>query len=157
MEANQPPARGRLAIAAGAAALLALVVVGAVALGGDDGGDPVGPPPEECVAAWNGDAAAATYGRHNFNFHDYEGALVTYLDDSAALVDSAATGRCAVIFPAEALDPEPVAAGQVLRGARWVPISTLEGVALPTVGELQVRAAASPNAVLEETGRVGSL
>ena len=32
-----------------------------------------------------------------------------------------------MIFPSEVLDAEPIAAGQVLRGKRWAPISTLTG------------------------------
>ena len=96
---------------------------------------------------------ALAYGRHNFNFHCYEGALVTYLDRDAEEVDSAERGRCAVIFPSQALDPEPIAAGEVLQGGRWDPISELEGVELTRVGELQVAAAGAPNA--PEHGRAG--
>jgi hypothetical protein len=144
--------RGRLAIAAGAAALLAGIVVAALALGGGD--EELTPVPAECVAAWNGDAAATSYGRHNFNFHRYEGALVTYLSETAVEVDSAEQGLCAVIFPAEALDPEPIAAGQVRQAGEWFPISTLPGVELTRVGELQVTAAGAPNTILDQRGEI---
>jgi hypothetical protein len=59
-------------------------------------------------------------------------------------VDSAELGHCAVIFPARALDSEPVAAGEVLKRGTWTPISELQGVELSRVGELQVMAAEGP-------------
>ena len=64
---------------------------------------------------------------------------------------------CAVVFPSRALDPEPFAAGQVLRGARWVPLSTLPGVDLNRVAELQVTAADSPNTTLDVHGELAAL
>jgi hypothetical protein len=156
---EQEAGRGRIAIAVGAAVLLA-AVVGAVVVagsGGDDDGAPPGPPPPECLRAWNGDRAATAFGRHNFNFHRYEGALVTYLNEAAEEVASADDGLCAVVFPSQVLDPEPIAAGQVLRRRVWTPISELAGVELTRVGELQVAAAAGPNARLDTTGELSDL
>jgi hypothetical protein len=48
------------------------------------------------------------------------------------------------------------AAGQVLRGRRWLPISTLDGVELTRVAELQAEAAAGPNAVLSPEGKLSA-
>jgi hypothetical protein len=155
MEPEPGSPRARIAIAAGAAGLLAIVVVAALALGG--GEEELTPVPAECVSAWNRDAAATSYGRHNFNFHQYDGALVTYLSESAVEVESADEGLCAVIFPAEALDPEPFAAGQVRQAGEWFPISTLPDVELTRVGELQVTAAGAPNTILDERGEITPL
>ena len=57
-----------------------------------------------------------------------------------------------MIFPSKALDPEPFAAGQVLRGKLWFPISELEDMALSRLAELQVLAAGSPNTKLDVQG-----
>jgi hypothetical protein len=62
-----------------------------------------------------------------------------------------------VIFPSRALDPEPFAAGEVLRDGAWVAISDLPGVELTRVAELQVEAAESPNAAVDRQGRLGEL
>ncbi len=149
-------ARGRLAIAAGASVLLVAIVVVVLALGGG-GEERVAVPPEpECVSAWNDDTEATAYGRHNFNFHRYEGALVTFLDAAAQEV-GVGEGDCAVIFPSQVLDSEPVAAGQVLQGRVWKPLSSLPGIELTRVGELQVAAAEAPNALLDPTGQLGEL
>jgi hypothetical protein len=151
--------RARAAIVAGAAALLAAIVAIVALTGGSGDAEEraTGPPPERCVRAWNADQAALAYGRHNFNFHDYEGALVTYLDDAAREIAPGEGGRCAVVFPSQVLDAEPFAAGQVLDGRRWAPISQLPGVELTVVAELQVTAASAPNAALEDSGELGAL
>jgi hypothetical protein len=152
VEPGGAPARGRIAIAVGAAVVLAIVAV--VALAGGGGEEPRAEAPRECVRAWNSDAEAVAFGRHNYFGHGYQGALVTYLSEDAEEVDSAELGSCAVIFPAEALDPEPVAAGEVLRTGTWTPISELEGIELSRVGELQALAAGAPNASLADTGKL---
>ena len=115
------------------------------------------PPPQRCVEAWNDDPAALAYGRHNFNFHLYTGALVTFLAEGAVEVGPGEVGLCAVIFPSEALDPEPFAAGQVLQGRTWKPISELAGVELTRVAELQVHAAGAPNTSLDDRGELAPL
>jgi hypothetical protein len=143
-------------IAVGAAVVL-ITIVAVVALAGGGGDDERAEAPPECVRAWNSDPAAVAFGRHNYNGHGYEGALVTYLTDEAEEVDSPELGRCAVIFPAQALDPEPIAAGEVLRAGTWTPISELSGVELTRVGELQVLAAGAPNMRLGSTGELAQL
>jgi len=155
VEAGEARARGRIAIAVGAAVLLA-AIVGIVALAGGGDEQAAGAPPE-CVRAWNSDPEAVAFGRHNYTSHGYQGALVTYLSDDAEEVDSAELGLCAVIFPAQALDPEPVAAGEVLRAGTWTPISELQGVELARVGELQAMAAGAPNTRLADTGELTEL
>jgi hypothetical protein len=155
VESAEAPARGRIAIAIGAAAaLVAIVAIVAVAGGGDE---QTASAPPECVRAWNADPAAVAFGRHNYTSHGYQGALVTYLTEDAEDVDSAEHGLCAVIFPAQALDSEPVAAGEVLKGGTWTPISELQGVELTRVGELQVMAAGAPNTRLADTGELTEL
>lgn len=109
------------------------------------------------MRAWNTDPAAVAFGRHNYTSHGYQGALITYLSEDAEEVDSAQLGLCAVIFPAQALDPEPVAAGEVLKAGSWTPISELQGVELTRVGELQVTAAGAPNTRLADTGELAEL
>ena len=153
MELGAAPARGRIAIAIGGAVLF-MAIVAIVVLAGGGGGEASAEAPPECVRAWNSDPAAVAFGRHNYSGHGYEGALVTYLSEEAEEVDGAELGSCAVIFPAEALDPEPIAAGEVLEGRSWTPISRLEGVELTRVAELQVLAAEAPNTRLADTGHL---
>ena len=112
---------------------------------------------KRCLDSWNSDQAARAYGRHNFSFHLYEGALVTFLTPTGEEVDAGAGGLCAAIFPSRALDPEPFAAGEVLQGRNWVPISSLEGMRLARLAELQVLAAGSPNTTLDVQGALAAL
>ena len=149
-------ARGRLAIALGACALLAAIVVIVLALGGGGEQRAAVPLEPECVSAWNADTEATAYGRHNFNFHRYEGALVTSLGAAAQEV-GAGEGDCAVVFPSQVLDSEPFAAGQVLQGRVWKPLSSLPDIELTRVAELQVSAAEAPNALLDASGQLGEL
>jgi hypothetical protein len=158
MEAEPAQGRARVLIAAGAAvALAAIVVVVAVASGGDSDGRSTVAASQRCVEAWNSDPAARAYGRHNFSFHQYEGALVTFLSRTGEEVGEGEGGLCAVIFPSKALDPEPFAAGQALKGKFWFPISGLEGIELSRVAELQVIAAGSPNTTLDVRGELTPL
>lgn len=137
--------------------LLTAIVVVAVASGGDSDQPATAAAPKRCVESWNTDQAARAYGRHNFSFHLYKGALVTYLSRSGDRVDAGGGGLCAVVFPSRALDPEPVAAGEVLEGRNWVPISSLEGLELSRVAELQLLAAGSPNTALDVKGALAPL
>ena len=157
MEAEQSGSRQRIGLAIGAALVLGAIVA-AVAIAGGSGQEESAerPLPDKCVLAWNGDQSARSYGRHNFKSHRYRGALVVFLDREATET-SEQEGSCAVIFPSEVLDAEPLAAGQVLDGRRWTPISFLEGVELTRVAELQVTAAAGPNARLDSAGMLSSL
>jgi hypothetical protein len=145
-----------LLIALVAAVVLGGTVVAVLALGGNDASSnhDAGAASDECIQAWNGDPAALSYGRHNFNFHRYTGALVTYLTPDAEEVGQGDGGVCAVIFPSRVLDPEPFAAGQVLQGGEWHPITDLKGIELARVAELQVDAAKGPNTTLDTRGKL---
>jgi hypothetical protein len=55
------------------------------------------------------------------------------------------------------LDPEPFAAGEVLRDGAWVPISDLPGVEVTSVAELQAKAVEAANAAIDGQGRLGEL
>jgi hypothetical protein len=157
VEASGPQPRTRLAFAAIAALVLGAIVVAVVVLGGgDEGPSGVTAAAPACLRAWNRDPAATAYGRHNFNFHSYEGALVTFLSPQAEVVDEGEHGKCAVIFPSRVLDPEPIAAGEVLQQGRWLPISSMQGIELARVAELQVDAARAPNTVLNTAGQLAS-
>jgi hypothetical protein len=153
VETSGSDARGRLLIALGAAVILAATVIAVVALGDGEEAASGSVASPECIKDWNGDPAATSYGRHNFNFHDYTGALVTFLDEAAREVEEA-EGMCAVVFPSRVLDTEPFAAGQVIKGRRWVPITSLRGVELSRIGELQADAAQAPNTILDTTGKL---
>jgi hypothetical protein len=154
---GQANPRARIAMAAGAAVILvAIVVVVAVTYDGGTKRAP-NPPDPRCIDAWNDDATARAYGRHNFSYHLYKGALVTFLDADANEVGAGEGGFCAVIFPAKVLDAEPFAAGQILRGKRWSPISSLDRVQLTRVAELQVLAAGTPNTTLDVQGMLTPL
>ena len=158
MEDGPPSSRARILIAIGGAVVLTVaIVLIAVASGGESDGRDVVAAPQRCVDAWNRDQEALAYGRHNFSFHLYKGALVTFLTDTGEEVGPGEGGRCAVVFPSEALDPEPVAAGQVLRRGLWVPVSGLEGIELSRVAELQAIAAGSPNTTLDVQGELAPL
>src|ERR1044072_369035 len=155
MEETEPSgARARILIAAGAAVVLAavIVVVAVASGGGDSAGRGEVTAPKSCVDAWNRDQAALAYGRHNFSFHEYDGALVTFLAKNGEEVGPGEGGLCAVIFPSRAAHADPCAAGQLLRGKLWFPISELEGMELGRLAELQVLAAGSPNTTLDVQG-----
>ncbi len=157
MDGQPAHARGRILIAGVAAAVLAAIIAIVVLASGGESEEPVVAAPARCVAAWNSDEAARAYGRHNFNFHRYEGALVTFLSSAGERVGEGEGGLCGVIFPSQALDSEPFAAGQVLDGGAWAPISSLGGVELDRVAELQVTAAGAPNTTLDAQGELTPL
>jgi hypothetical protein len=132
------------------------VVVGVVALGGGEDAPEAAPLDLACVEAWNDDEAALAYGRHNFNFHDYEAARVIHLDVPAGAELGRERNPCAVVFPSETLDPEPEAAGMAFLGGTWI---TLSSVGFNDIkrAELQAEAAAAPNAGIDRQGRLGEL
>jgi hypothetical protein len=157
-EPSAGDARGRIVIAIVAAvALTAIIVIVSVASGGGSDGRAAVVAPKRCIDSWNSDQAARSYGRHNFSFHLYKGALVTYLTETGDEVGAGEGGICAVIFPSQALDPEPFAAGEVLKGRTWLPLSSLPGMQLSRVAELQVLAAGSPNTSLDVQGELAAL
>ncbi len=156
VESGGTLARGRIAIAVVVAVALAAIV--AVVAGGGGGEERSAAAfPSECVDKWNSDPAAISFGRHNFNGHGYESALVTYLTRAGDERPSADEGSCAVIFPSRVLDLEPVAAGEVVLAGEWTPISVLPRIELNRVAELQAIAAEDPNTRLESTGDLSAL
>ena len=153
-EAADP--RARLVFAGALAAALVAIVVAILligSLGGSDSAD-VEPAPTACVDGWNEDRLAMRFGVHNVSAHQYDDVQVTYLTKDAEPAD-AQTGLCAVIFGRATLDPEPVAAGQVLLpNGRWLPISIRLGVDDRRLQQLQVDALQGANAELEEDGTI---
>ena len=133
---------------AGAVLLLAAGILVAVVLRDSEEASAA---PAECIEAWNGDRAAVSLGRHQYDDHGYNRVEIARLD-----LDSLATGegQCAVIFPARLLDPEPIAAAMVLQGDRWVPVAGLRGVTLTELGELQAAALDAANGTLAREGLV---
>ncbi len=113
--------------------------------------------PSECVDSWNADAQAKSTGTHNFNAHSYSSVQIAYASDDAAEVSSSpvAGGGCIVIFAAQALDPEPVAAAEINLGGEWEPMST--NAELDRLAELQSNALAEANATLGADGGVTPL
>ena len=147
---SEEESRGRpWAAVAGAFLLLAAGILVAVVL--RDSSEEASTAPAECIEAWNGDRAAVSLGRHQYDDHGYNRVEITRLD-----LDSLATGegQCAVIFPARLLDPEPIAAAMVLKGDRWVPVAGLRGVTLTELGELQAAALDAANGTLAREGHV---
>jgi hypothetical protein len=145
----------RVLFAAAAGAVLAAVVA-VVALAGGDSAPEDEPLELACVERWNADEAALAYGRHNFNFHDYEAARVIRLDVPAGAQLGGEETPCSVIFPSETLDPEPEAAGMTFLGGTWI---TLNSVGFDDIerAELQAEAAAAPNAAIDPQGRLSEL
>lgn len=145
----------RVLFAAGAGAVLAALVAIVALRGGEEGSEAtaldVG-----CVRAWNDDDAALAYGRHQHSFHDYDAARVMHLSVPAGAELGGDENPCAVVFPSEALDPEPEAAGMAFLGGTWI---TLSSVGFDDVerAELQAEAARAPNAGIDPQGRLREL
>jgi len=155
--AADPSPRARAAVALGAALALAGVIAAVLVLGG--GADEPGAPAasRDCIAAWNEDGLATSYGRHNAVFHDYRDVQVTRLELAGGELVESERGECAVVFGAVELDSEPVAAGQLLRSGVWTPFSLLAGVELVQIAELQEAAIKGANASIDEQGRLAEL
>jgi hypothetical protein len=145
----------RVLFAAAAGAVLAAVVA-VVALAGGDSGPEEEPLELACVERWNADEAALAYGRHNFNFHDYEAARVIRLSVPAGARLGGEESPCSVVFPSETLDPEREAAGMAFLGGSWTALSSV-GFDDIRLAELQAEAAASPNAAIDRQGRLSEL
>jgi hypothetical protein len=152
MGAPQGPARARLYFSAIlAVGLLAAVL--AVAVGGGSGEEP-GPEPADpkCVEAWNENRAQVAFGRHQFNGHGYSRVEILRLARDGGDLEEGESGLCTVVFAAEALDPEPGAAAQVLRRGRWVALASLPEATPARLAELQSAAVSGANASLEGEG-----
>ena len=148
--------RARALIAICAMAALAILVVVIVATGGSSERD-FADAPSECVDSWNADAQAKSTGIHNFTAHSYSSVQVAYASDDAAEISPSPVsgGGCIVVFAAQALDPEPVAAAEINLGDEWEPMSTK--AELDRLAELQSNALAEANATLGSDGGVTPL
>jgi hypothetical protein len=107
----------------------------------------------ECIEAWNDDPLARTLGVHQSSAHGYLEVHVLRLADDGQDPVPGQTGRCAVAFAAETLDPEARAAAQLqFKGIVWRPVSDLPGMTSERLLELQHIAAEEPNANLSLSG-----
>lgn len=148
-------ARMRVAWALGSGLLLCGLIAAVVALGGGERSVSAIPAPGECLKAWNADADALAYGRHNRTFHNYSEAQVGYFArEELSVTGDAGSGACVVLFPRTSLDPEPIGAGQLLRGEGWVPLN--EELDLNSVAELQSAAFEGANVALIATGELAA-
>ena len=141
-------ARRRLAAAALVAGVFgALILVVVLARSGSG----AGAAPSECVESWNRSEETTTIGRHSYAGHGYRQTQVRFLSDQGVDVpEDGPEARCAVVFPAETLDPEPTAAAYVRRGG-WVSLGEL-GVDRERLAELQREAVSGSNAGLRPDG-----
>jgi hypothetical protein len=143
-------ARRRLAAAALVAALFGGLILAVVLARSGSG---AGSAPAECVESWNQVDAATSIGRHSYASHGYRQTQVRFLSDRGADVpEDAPEARCAVVFPAETLDPEPSAAAYVERGG-WVSLGEL-GVDAERLAELQREAVTGFNASVRPDGKL---
>ena len=85
-------------------------------------------------------------GVHLFRAHRYESVEVTRVGRDGGPLADGEQGICAVVFAAQALDPEQIAAAQVLAHDVWVPLSSLPAVTSIRLGELQSHAVGAANA-----------
>jgi hypothetical protein len=152
-DGQRPASRAHRRVAL-AAALLLGGLIAAVAITSSSGspeGDAGAPP--SCLEAWNADVEALNYGVHNSISHGYREVQVGYMPDAgSASLATDPDGECAVVFAANQLDPESQAAGQILQGGRWVPLSGLLDPA--DLADLQSAAVAAANATVTEYGKL---
>lgn len=138
-----------------AAALLLAGLTAVILLASSSGPSEEGaaaPAPDNCLKAWNSDQQAIAFGRHNSVGHGYSDVEVGYMPEegSASLSAEPDAGECAVVFAANQLDPEVLAAGQIYVEGQWVPLSgSLEPADL---AELQSAAVGGANATVTPQG-----
>jgi hypothetical protein len=151
MGASEAPARSRLyfsaILAAGLIAAVAIAILSSA--GGEDGPSPAD---EACIEAWNEDRSQVAFGQHQFNGHGYSRVEILRVSKGGGELAEGEEGLCAVVFAAEALDPEPGAAAQVLRNGRWVALASLPEATPDRLAELQSAAVGGANASLEGQG-----
>ncbi len=137
---------------AGAVLLAGLTAIVLIGTGSSSEEGTGAPAPPRCLEAWNSDSLAIEYGRHNSLGHGYSDAQVGRMprEGSTSLSSKPDGGECAVVFAAEQLDPEPVAAGQIQLEGEWVPLSSL--VEPAALAELQSAAVGGANATITEQG-----
>jgi hypothetical protein len=155
--ATQQDTRARALVAIGALAAFGLLIGVVVAVGAGSGDPEVAEAPDECVESWNDDPQAVNTGVHNFSSHGYASVQVAYASEDGTEVDSSPVsgGGCVVVFPAQALDPEPVAAAEINLSGEWVPLSATADT--DTLARLQSEAISAANASLLEDGRLSPL
>jgi hypothetical protein len=142
--------RARLIAVGVALGLFSAVVVAVVALSSSGDAGSGGGAPQECIDSWNSDEAALVIGSHVASLHGYTSAWVLELgDDLERNPDSG--GRCAVVFPASQLDPEPEFAATVHEGRSWESLSR-SGASGEELGELQREAMTATNAAVLPDG-----
>jgi hypothetical protein len=129
--------------------------VAAGACGGAEGSVAAADP--ECLKAWNTDAEALEFGRHQFGFHQYTEVRVLRVSADGEPVAGDPGAPCAVAFAGATLDPEYGAAVRILEDGRWVALETLPAVSPDQLARLQADAQAAPNATLSESGRLEPL
>lgn len=155
MDAVEPSSRARLLFAAALATALAIGVV-VVALSSGQESTPVAAADPRCLKQWNEDPVALTAGRHQYTFHRYTNVQILRLDTGSDF-DESARGDCAIVFAANALDPESAAAAMVLQKQVWSPLSAARGATPERLGELQSNAVAGANAIIDRQGRIAPL
>jgi hypothetical protein len=145
--------RARLLFAGAAVALLAAIVIGVVAFSSDEESASAAAP-GECIDSWNRDEAALGIGSHVVSLHGYTSAWVLQLGEDLER-NPTEGGRCAVVFPASQLDPEPEFAATVEEGRSWKPLSGA-GASEAELGELQREAMSATNATLLPDGTLSA-
>jgi hypothetical protein len=112
------------------------------------------PAPLRCLEAWNSDSQAVAFGRHNSVSHGYSDVQVGHMlqEGSASLSSEPDGGECAVVFAADQLDPELLAAGQIQLKGQWVPFSSLLEPA--DLAALQSAAVGGANATVTPKGNL---
>ncbi len=112
------------------------------------------PAPLRCLKAWNSDSQAIAFGRHNSVSHGYIDVQVGLMpqEGSTSLSSKPGAGECAVVFAAEQLDPEALAAGEIHDQRQWLPLSTL--LEPEELAELQSAAVDGANATVTEEGEL---
>ena len=139
-----------------AAALLLAGLTAVLLLAGSSGSEDgaSAPAPRACLKAWNFDQQAIVFGRHNSVSHGYTEVEVGYMpqEGSASLSADASAGECAVVFAANELDPEELAAGEIHGEDGWVPLSGLLEPA--DLAELQSAAVSGANAIVTPQGEL---
>jgi hypothetical protein len=142
------PSRSRVLLALGALFGFSIVVaiVAVTAGGNDQSGAASAAAPRECLDAWNQDSDALAFARHNSIFHNYNSAQVGYLTPAsdASVSSDPGAGECVVVFARNQLDPEALAAGQILENGVWTPLTGLTDI--NTVARLQSEAFEGANA-----------
>jgi hypothetical protein len=145
--------RARLGVALAATVLLAGLIA-VILLASSSGDGAASPAPNACLEAWNSDQAAIAFGRHNSVSHGYTDVEIGYMPEqgSTSLSTDAATGECAVVFAANELDPEELAAGQIHGAGGWTPLNGF--IESADLAELQSAAVDGANAIVTEQGNL---